>query len=73
MRYKGLDKWYFGIGIRPRYEMWTGVSMIFYCFKLKRRPPEGTPVDVSLFKDGVHGRGIFIERHFPIPDWTIEL
>lgn len=59
MKYKGVNKWYYGIALEEDYACWTHYRFRIYYFKLLERPHEGE----SFQK--MHRKGFFKEFSFP--------
>jgi hypothetical protein len=73
MKYKGLDKWYFGIGFRQSPHGFF-FEIFFYLYKLKHLPHPTEMVKASLWNRGTsHAVGVSFIKHFNIPEVFIEL
>lgn len=68
MQYKGLNKIYFGIGMKPSYANFLGTEIFFYFFKLKKLT-EGEILKRGRDYDGFY----FTKTVYLIPNFKIEL
>lgn len=68
MKYKGLNKIYFGIGIEDDYATLNRAKIFFYWFKLVRKNPEG-----EMLKRGRDYKGFILEKTIRIPRFGIKI
>lgn len=66
MKYKGINKIYFGIGLRDDYQTLNHKIFFFYLFKLKQKNPEG-----EMLKKGRDYIGFNLLISFKIPNFGI--
>jgi hypothetical protein len=66
MKYKGLNKIYFGIGLRDDYRTFVHKEFYFYLFKLIQKNPEG-----EILKRGRDYKGFNLVFRFRLPNFGI--
>lgn len=66
MEYKGINRIYFGIGIKPYYQSFDRLEFYFYFFKLIQRKQEG-----EMLKRGRDYKGFLINKNFRLPCFGI--
>jgi len=68
MKYKGINKIYFGIGIEDDFRIFVGKKAYFYCFKLIQQNPQG-----EILKRGRDYRGFNLYKNIRIPNFGIHI
>lgn len=68
MKYKGLNKVYFGIGVEDHYASMAYYVFFFYWFRLVQKAPEG-----ERLKRGRDYKGFLIEKRFRLPNFGIRI
>lgn len=68
MKYKGINKIYFGIGIEDDSATINNKCFYFYWFKLKQINPEG-----EMLKRGRDFIGFHIQKRIKIPNFGIRI
>lgn len=63
MKYKGLNKIYFGIGLEDDYATFNHKRFYFYFFKLIQKNPEG-----EMLKRDSDYKGFNINKPFKLPN-----
>jgi len=68
MKYKGINKIYFGIGLEDDFTTFNHKLFYFYWFKLKQVNPEG-----EILKRGRDFIGFNIQKRIKIPTFGIRI
>lgn len=66
MKYKGLNKIYFGIGLRDDFRTCCGIEFYFYFFKLIQKNPEG-----EMLKRKRDYKGFNLSKVFRLPNFGV--
>lgn len=70
MKYKGLNKYYFGIGFKKDAARWAWYRIFFYFFKYIKDPERG-----EMMQRKIHYKGFILEKYLNLDlrDRAIEL
>lgn len=68
MKFKGINKLYFGIGIRPDFRTRDHSEIYFYCFYLLKRNDEGV-----MMVRGKNYKGFMLSKPIRFPIFGINI